>query len=400
MTALWFENVRSIRPGEEIAPGRLLVEDGTIARVNPPADACPPDATRIDGGGRLLGPGLIDLHTHGIAHYQFDSGPESLAAGAKILPSFGVTCMAATIVPKARPDLLEHLATIADALPGMEGAQVPGLHLEGPFVALPGAGCDTVPGDVGFLGELLGACRGRVLAMSISPDTPNILPVIERLHELGIAIFITHTAANAEQAQAAIDAGAHHATHFYDVFPLPEQTEPGVRPVGMLEAIYANPSVTVDFIADGVHVHPLAIRAALAAKGFQGISLITDSNIGAGLPEGLYDTPWGYPVYVKPGNGARIAGDHPHKGVLAGSALTMNVGIANLLDWLKLPPAQVWAMGTANPARCVGLTRKGLIADGMDADLVLWNDDLTPAGTWVMGKQVYQSSEFKKAVEA
>jgi len=157
----------------------------------------------------------------------------------------------------------------------------------------------------------------------------------------------------------------------------------------MVEAVYANSEVTVDFIADGVHVHPLAIRATLAAKGFRGISLITDSNIGAGLPEGLYDTPWGYPVYVKPGNGARIAGDHPSKGVLAGSALTMNAGIVNLLRWLDLPPAQVWAMGAANPARCVGLTRKGNIAAGMDADLVLWNDDLTPVSTWVMGKKVY-----------
>lgn len=389
MTTLWFENVQLIRPGEEIAPGRLLVEDGTIARVNPPADACPPGATRIDGQGRLLGPGLIDMHTHGIGHYQFDVGPEPLAAGAKMLPAFGVTCMAATIVPKQRPDMLERLAIIADALPEMEGAQIPGLHLEGPFVALPGAGCDTVPGDLGFLDELLAACRHRVLVMSISPDTPNILPIIERLCELRIVPFITHTQANGDQAQAAIDAGARHATHFYDVFPLPEQTEPGVRPVGMLEAIYANPEVTVDFIADGVHVHPLAIKAALAAKGYQSISLITDSNVGAGLPEGTYDTPWGYPVYVKAGNGARIAGDHPLKGVLAGSALTMNAGIANLLHWLKAPPAQVWAMGTANPARRLGLARKGRIADGLDADLVLWNDDLTPAGTWVMGKQVY-----------
>jgi len=201
MSALWFDNVQLIRPGEGIAPGRLLVEDGTITNVDPPLESCPPDAERIDGGGRLLGPGLIDLHTHGVATFQFDSGPEALAAGAKVLPSFGVTCMAATIVPRTRPDLLGHLAEIADALPRMEGAQVPGLHLEGPFVALAGAGCATLPGDVAFLDELLDACRGRVLAMSISPDTPNILPVIARLRALGVAPFITHTAATAEQGR-------------------------------------------------------------------------------------------------------------------------------------------------------------------------------------------------------
>lgn len=389
MTALWFENVQLIRPGEDIAPGRLLVENGAITQVNPPADACPVDAVRIDGGGRLLGPGLIDLHVHGIATFQFDASPEQLAEGSKVLPSFGVTALAATIVPKPRPDLMEHLNAIARMLPKVEGAEIPGLHLEGPFVALPGAGCATVPGDLGYLDELLAACEYRVLAVSISPDTANIIPLIERLCEINITPFITHTRANVDQAQAAVDAGACHATHFYNVFPDPDPPEAGVRPVGMLEVVYANPQVTVDFICDGVHVHPIAIKAAVTAKGYRNVMLITDSNVGAGLPAGLYDTPWGYPVMVAPGKGARIAGDHQFAGALAGSALTMNVGITNLLNWLKIPPAQVWAMGSANPARRVGLTKKGQIAPGMDADLVLWEADLTPTATWVKGKKVY-----------
>jgi N-acetylglucosamine-6-phosphate deacetylase len=90
MTALWFENVQIVRPGEEIASGRLLVEDGAITRVNPPAEECPADAVRIDGQGRLLTPGLIDMHTHGIGTFQFDVSPEQLAEGSKMLPAFGV----------------------------------------------------------------------------------------------------------------------------------------------------------------------------------------------------------------------------------------------------------------------------------------------------------------------
>lgn len=389
MSALWFDNVRLVFPGEDITPGRLLVEAGTITRVNPPTDACPAGAERVDGGGRLLTPGLIDMHIHGVATHQFDVSGEALAAGTQTLPSFGVTSVAATVVPKRGPQMLERLAAIAQAIPSCQGATIPGLHIEGPFMALPGAGCDTLPGDVGLLDEMIAACDHRVAVMSLSSETPNILPVIERLRERNIVPFITHTRATAEETQASIDAGVRHATHFYDVFYPPAETDPGVRPTGVVEAVLANPSVSVDFIADGAHVHPMAIRAALAAKGWQGVMLISDANIGAGLPEGLYDTPWGYPVYVRAGHGARIAGDHPLKGVLAGSALTMNVGIANLLNWLSIPPAQVWAMGSLNPARLLGLSSKGHLNVGADADLVLWDDDLQAAKTWVGGALVF-----------
>jgi N-acetylglucosamine-6-phosphate deacetylase len=133
----------------------------------------------------------------------------------------------------------------------------------------------------------------------------------------------------------------------------------------------------------------MAIRAAVAAKGYQGVVLITDSNIGAGLPPGVYGTPWGYPVRVREGDGAR----HAQKHFLAGSALTMDRGIANLFRWLDLPPEQVWAMATANPARLLGLTNRGRIEVGAAADLVLWNEALRPVNTWVGGECVYALEE-------
>ena len=257
-------------------------------------------------------------------------------------------------------------------------------------MALPGAGCEVIPGDLGLLDEILAACRRRARVMSLSPDTPGILPVIERLRERGVVPFVTHTRATLEQARAAFAAGARHATHFYDVFPLPPERDLGVRPAGLVEFFLAEPGATVDFIADGCHVDPVVIQMAARAKGCSGVSLITDANIGAGLPAGEYPTPWGYPVKVEPGNGARIADrGHPFFGALAGSALTMNAGMANLLRWLPFPPEQVWAMGTVNPARTAGLERKGQLAVGADADLVLWNEDLTPATTWVGGDMVY-----------
>lgn len=388
MSSLLIQNARLVFPGQRIESGDVLLRDGRITAVGAiPPTAFPDGVEHLNGRGRLLTPGLIDVHTHGVRHSLYESGPEGLRAAARELGRFGVTTVLPTIVPQIRDGWLDRLGEIAAAIPAVREVHIPGLHIEGPFMAVGGAACPTLPGDVALLEKILTACAGRVAVMSVSPDAPNIVPVIRRLREHGIVVFLTHTRANVEQTDAALDAGAIHATHFYDVFYPPAETEPGARPVGAVEAILADARASVDFIADGVHVHPTAIRAAVAAKTWAGVVLITDSNIGAGLPAGVYDTPWGYPVKVSPTDAAR----HATKNFLAGSALTMDRGIVNLLRWLHLPPEQVWAMGTLNPARLLGLNRKGVIEPGADADLVLWEDDLHPARTWVGGTCTYDN---------
>ena len=390
MSTTLISHARIVRPGKDVIGGELLLHEGRIAAIDPAPAAVPQDARRIDAGGRLLTPGLIDVHTHGVGRHLYESSPEDLLAGLAVLGRFGTTGVLPTLYRVMNRPSLPHLARLAGALRSARGVAVPGWHLEGPFLRLPGAGAETVPGDLGLLAEILAAAGGLTRAMSISPDTPNILPVIERLVELGIVPFITHTRASTDETERAIAAGARHATHFYDVFPVPDASEPGVRPCGAVEALLADPRCTVDFICDGVHVPQVAIRAALAAKGSGGVILITDSNIGAGLPDGIYPTTFGFPVKVSTGNAARIHDPaNPNHGSLAGSALTMNVGIANLHRWLKLPPEQIWAMGSTNPARLLGLARKGVIEPGADADVVVWNDDYTPRHTWVAGEQVY-----------
>lgn len=416
MSTLLISNVRLVRPGKTTEAGSLLVRDGRIAGLwtgggppsvpasdltgeastpeggqdaaRPPEEESPPDTPTLDGRGGLLTPGLIDVHTHGIGRFCYEGGAEALVSAARELGRFGVTTVVPTLVP--RPGKAGYLAVdgAAAALDMARGVHLPGLHLEGPFVALGGAACATEAGDLDLLEALLDAANRRVSIMSVSPETPGILPVIERLRERGIRPFITHTRATVEQTLAALDAGATHATHFYDVFPSPPETDPGVRPVGVVETMLADRRATVDFIADGVHVHPMAIRAAVAAKGWRGVTLITDSNVGAGLPPGIHDTPWGYAVRVREGDGAR----HAEQGFLAGSTLTMNRGMANLLRWLELPPAQVWAMGTLNPANLLGLANKGRLEVGADADLVLWNDGLEPVRTWLRGECVYEKA--------
>ena len=392
--SILLHNIQIVYPGQRIEHGSLLLEDDIIKCINPVKASLSPDMERIDGKNCLLTPGLIDLHTHGIHTYLYDFSAEHCLAGSRILPEYGTTSFCPTLIPHVTPELLDKLETYASILTRAEGALIPGLHLEGPFVALPGAGCETAKADIGLLDEIISACKHQLRIMSISPDSPGILPVIERLCEYGVIPFMTHTRATVEQTQAALDAGARHATHFYDVFPMPEETDAGVRPAGAVETILSDPRASVDFIADGVHVHPVAIKVALAAKSYERVLLITDSNIGTGLPPGTYETPWGYPVKAAPGKGARIADpDHPSFGGLAGSTLTMNQGIANLLQWLNIPSEQVWAFGTLNPARLLKLTEQGIIKEGAQANLVLWNNKLEPLMTCVKGSWVYRRKE-------
>ncbi len=390
MSDLLIRDVRLVVPGRSILQGDACVRSGRIAAIGR-VDVKPSPGTRIiEGRGRLLTPGLIDIHTHGIKDCLYEEGAESIRKAARSLGEFGVTTVLPTLIPIISDDWFDTVREATAMLPSITEVNIPGIHIEGPFMAVGGAACPTLPGDLALLDRILSVSNGRLAAMSLSPDAPDILPVIHRLRERKIPVFLTHTRATAEQTEAAIEAGASHATHFYDVFYAPAESDPGVRPVGAVESILADARMSVDFIADGVHVHPTAIRAALAAKGWQGILLITDSNIGAGLPAGVYNTPWGYTIRVSPETAAR----HSEKGFLAGSALTMNRGMANLLRWLPIPPEQVWAMGTLNPARLLGLDRKGRLEVGADADLVLWNENLTPAQTWVNGLSVYEETNF------
>ncbi len=177
-------------------------------------------------------------------------------------------------------------------------------------------------------------------------------------------------------------------------FRCPRKRNPARVPSGAVEVLLADRSASVDFICDGVHVDPVAIRLALAAKGAQKVVAITDSNIGAGLDEGVYPTPWGYPVRVSNNDAARVHdSSHPLHGQLAGSSLTMNRAVSNLLGWLDRPEHEIWAMATCNPARTAGLDDVGVIDVGADANLVLWGDErgvLQAVRTWVRGVCVYE----------
>lgn len=383
-------NAVAVLPDRLLSGCNILCRGGKIVAVGPGVGGrC--DRV-VDAGGRYVSPGFLDLHIHGTLGLLAERGPEELGALSKALPRFGVTGFLPAVCPGGSQTEDEALLS---ALAGCayDGAEVLGLLLEGHFLALAGA----ISGEVQPFGRervdrLRAACAPLPAVFAVSPELPGAVELLPVMTAGGIPAFLTHTQANGRATERAIAAGATHATHFYNVFPYPGDREPGVRSCGAVEAVLASPSVTVDFILDGEHVDPLAVRMALACKGPGAVSLVTDANTCAGMPPGRYAGLCGYDVVMEyPSGPARCAGDGPVPGTLAGSGLTMDRAVMNavLLLGASLPLAV--RMATANPAAVLGLAgRKGTLAAGFDADLVLFDEALHVRMCWVGGKLCHE----------
>jgi N-acetylglucosamine-6-phosphate deacetylase len=370
----------------------VIVESGKIVDVLPGAGGAFADSDDlVDCRGGYLAPGYIDLHTHGLHQLRVDDGPDHLLGLCETFPKYGVTGFLPTVLPRPKGEDAVYVASLARCV--SEGSQILGLHLEGPFLALPGAMPPSALGkaDPERVLKLIDAARPLRAIFSVSPDFEGILDLIPLMARNGTPVFATHTAAGVEQTQAAIDAGVRHATHFYDVFPCPSEKDPGVRPCGAVEAILADPRVSVDFILDGEHVHPVAVKLALKCKGPDGVSLITDSNVGAGLAPGVRYHFAGYDIIFEyDGGPARMTEDSPIPGGLAGSGLTLDRAVRNAVRLLGIDVPMAVRMASLNPAAVLGLDdSKGRIAQGYDADLVLLDGDLKVLRTWIGGVQRY-----------
>jgi len=225
---------------------------------------------------------------------------------------------------------------------------------------------------------------------SVSPDVEGIQKLLPLMSKNNTPIFMTHTAATVKQTESALKLGVRHATHFYDVFPCPAIKDPGVRPCGAVEAVLANKNISVDFILDGVHVDPVAVRMALACK-YEGpgrVCLITDANVGAGLEPGKRFKFGNQEIeFAYKGAPARSVKD----GSLAGSGLTMDQALRNALRWLEIDLVEAVKLVSTNPAWVIGFgNSKGKLKIGYDADFVILDNKLNVMQTWIGGKQYFK----------
>ena len=369
-----------------IVDGYLVLDGGKIADVT----TCKPDCDIEDHSGEYILPGFIDMHIHGVHDFLVDNGPEALKGMCRTLPMYGVTSFLPTVSPSPMGRDSAFLKTLAET--PTDGTNILGFHLEGPFLALTGAFNKDAIGGGGEdrVRALIEAAKPYKTIFSISPDVEGIMELIPVMAENDTPVFMTHTAANVEQALKAIELGARHCTHFYDVFPCPPVSEPGVRPSGIVEAVLADERVSVDFILDGVHVDPIAVKMALVAKksGPGKVCLITDANVGAGFEPGTYTFGnMGDICFDYPGAPARSVKDH----TLAGSGLTLNVALKNAVRFLGLDLVQASKLLSYNPATVLHHQQsKGLMAAGYDADFVVMDGNLEVQSTWIAGKEFYK----------
>lgn len=394
MSALLIKNAIVILP-DRLLPGQaVLCQDGKIATIAPEHDIRNDQPKHsIDGGGNYLAPGYIDLHIHGVHDKLVNSGPKDLEEMCRILPKYGVTGFLPTVVPFTPGQDTELLGALANI--SSEGTSVLGFFLEGPFLALPGAiGAEALKErTVERIASLKKAVEPYRAIFAASPDVEGIHNLMPCMAENKTPVFMTHTAADVEQTLAAIESGGRHATHFYDVTPCPAERDSGVRPCGFVEAVLADARVSVDFILDGEHVHPAAVKMALKCKGPDRVCLITDANLGAGLPPGRYKGFSGEEIeFAYEGAPARGTENSSIPGTLFGSGLTMDRAVQNAVKFLGVDIPLAVRMASMNPAQVLGLSeKKGQIKVGCDADLVLLDKNLYVLQTWVQGKCCFQN---------
>ena len=387
METLLIKNARIVNE-ETVSPASVFCHDGRFS-----AAACGCRAVyEYDADGQYLVPGFIDLHIHGVLGKLADTCKSSLKDICSLLPQFGVTGFLAALTPCADDiALLQELSSIQSC-----GSGILGFFLEGHYLKLSGAIKDIKKDySAQRVHELIKAAQPYRLVFGVSPEIQELIPLLPIMAESGYPAFITHTCANYNETAHAISLGARHATHFYNVFPYPGDKEPGVRGLGAVEAILADPSVTVDFILDGEHVEPAVVKMAINCKGIGSVSLITDANSCAGLPPGTYKGLGGEEIVVGyTGGPARMSETSWEPGGLTGSGLTMDRAVRNAVRMLGLDLPQAVRMASLNPAAVLGLQdRKGRIAPGYDADFSILNDDLEIQACFVAGKKVYHSNK-------
>jgi len=378
-----FRDVRLPTP-DGLARGWLQTSGPTIAGVGTGAPPDAGDPVTVDGRGLTLLPGFIDVHTHGAVGFEvMDAEADGLARLAEFLVRHGVTSFLPTTWTGARDRTLAALESIAEAMRRPRPpatARILGAHMEGPYLNPVRAGAQDpahmAPPEPGELARFLDL--GIVRLMTIAPELPANAAVLDELTRRGITASAGHTDATYEQMVTAVDRGVRHATHTYNAMRPLHHRDPGT--VGACLTIEA---LRCELIADGHHVAPAAMDALFRARGRDAVVLVSDAVRPTGLPDGPHRLD-DRTVELRDG-AVRLA-----DGTLAGSVLTLDRALRNLAAATGRDPAELWPAASANAADSIGVAgRKGRLAAGLDADLVLLDGEATVQAVLVEGEPAF-----------
>jgi N-acetylglucosamine-6-phosphate deacetylase len=364
---------RLVTPVEWIEAPVVGVEDGHITTLRSRSDAEIPAGHLLSFPDLILAPGFIDIHIHGGAGRDAMEADESaLAQIERQLVQYGVTAYLPTTVTASQEKILKALGglgkLIATANRNQGRATPLGIHLEGPFISHVKRGVhppqDLLPPSPQTLDHFWQASAGNIRMMTIAPELPGAVETIRYARTLGVHSSLGHSNATYQEAQSGISAGANHATHTFNAMRALDHRDPGI-----LGAVLENDEITADIIADGIHVHPSVLNMFLRAKGEDRAILITDAISATGMPDGTYSL-GGLEVQVSNGR-------CEYQGKLAGSVLTLDRAIRNVMSFAGWQLQQAVKLATLNPAQRLGISdQRGLLATGRRADLVV----LTPEG--------------------
>jgi len=359
-------------PLERIERPLLVIDDGVIVDVTSRARRPVPSKARlVDFGDSVLAPGFIDIHIHGGAgHDVMESDPEALPCVEALLLKHGVTSYFPTTVTaplEVTFGALDRLArTIERKTNGdCRRARPLGIHLEGPFISHTRRGVHppehllkpTLP----LFERFWQASRGHLKMITIAPEVEGAQEIIREASQRGVCVSLGHSDADLGTARAAMAAGARHATHTFNAMRPLSHRDPGI-----LGLVLANTNMSADIIADGIHVDPAVVELFVKLKGPERAVLITDATSATGMPDGRYRL-GAFELEVK--NGKCILGDK-----LAGSVLTMDRALRNVMKFANLNLQQALRTATLNPAYVVGISgQQGGLAPGADADFVVLN---------------------------
>ena len=373
---------RIITPFEQLANRELLIGEGKILRICTRGTIRDFDR-RIDAGDGIVVPGFIDVHVQGAGGADvLDATPEALEVIALTCARYGVTGFLATTVFRPLGDN-RHLRS-AGRFQNSGGAELLGIHLEGPFIANGKRGMIRedclAPVESGILDRIRKLTGDHLRMMTVAPELPGSLELIRRLRAEGVICSFGHSQADYGQTVAGIEAGIRHVTHLFNAMAPMHHRDPGPIP-----ALLESEQVSVQIIADGVHIHPAMLRMAIQRLSGDRLVLITDGIQAMGLPEGryLYN---GLEYESKDGTARYL------DGTLIGTSLGISQLIARCIDNGVCTLQQAIRGASYNPACVLGLQEhKGSLEEGKDADLVVLEPDLSVRLTLRSGRCVYEA---------
>jgi N-acetylglucosamine-6-phosphate deacetylase len=384
---------RLVDAATDLPVGDITIDNAQIQAVGDAQDA---PGLVVDATNTIVTPGFIDVHTHGGGGFNLHTtSVGEIHSYLRWAAGTGVTsCLIAVVgVPDAIPQ--EQLRTAVQAIEQtrgtkqVSGAEPLGIHMEGPYFSVVRRGAHPpswlrLPNEA-ETERVLEITDGHLRLITLAPELPGAHAMIRRLVEAGVTVSLGHSDADYEQAQEAIRLGVTHATHCFNAMRPLHHRDPGP-----LAAIAEAPQVRGELISDGIHVHPALMHILVKILGPERTIVITDAQACAGRPDGFFEFA-GQRVHMEEGAA------HLDDGTLAGSALTMDLALRNIVQFTKVSLSDAVRMQTLNPATSIGVAdHKGRLLAGYDADLVLLDNELNLQATICRGAVTFATEQWCK----